>query len=197
MFSSGIRNTIYFGRNPYNYNNTINFIGIASIYQDIDVMHIHPNLEPPDPGTDDIFGNSDNVILTTSNKGVGFANTFFPNGLNTSTSAPTPNLNSFVQCTPAPTQLGDVYTFNTTSGASQNTIISNNKTNIRNLRAGDPTSNSVGIGSFNQASVEIKKQKKSHAVNVWSGKRMRVVAGEDKTGFQAAIDILTDPSYQE
>ncbi len=196
-FSSGIGNTIYFGGNPYNYNNTINFIGIASIYQDVDVMHIHPNLEPPDPGTDDIFGNSSNVILTTSNKGVGFANTFFPNGLNTSTSAPTPNLNSFVQCTPAPTQLGDVYTFNTTSGASQNTIISNNKTNIRNLRAGDPTSNSVGIGSFNQASVEIKKQKKSHAVNTWSGKRMRVVAGEDKTGFQAAIDILTDPSYQE
>ena len=203
-FSSGVGNTIYFGGSgfsspgtPYPANDTIKYIGIASVYQDVVVQHVHPNLEPPDPGTDDIFGNSDNVILTTSNKGVGFANTFFPNGLNTSTSAPTPNLNTFVQCTPAPPKLGEVFTFDTTSGSSQNTTISNNKTIIRNLRAGDPAASSVGIGSFNQASVEIKRQKKSHAVNVWSGKRMRVVAGQDKAGFQAAIEILTDPFYQE
>ena len=203
-FSSGAGNTIFFGGvgfgtpgTAYPPNDNINFIGIASIYQDVDVMHVHPNLEPPDPGTDDVFGNSGNVILTTSNKGTGFANTFFANGLNTSTSSPIPNLDSFVQCTPAPPKLGEVFTFNTTTGSSQNTTISNNKTIIKNLRVGDPASSSVGIGSFNQASVEIKNQKKSHAVNVWSGKRMRVVAGQDKAGFQAAIDILTDPSYQE
>jgi len=196
-FSSGVGNTIYFGGSPYASNQTVNFIGIASIYQDVVVQHVHPNLEPPDPGTDDVFGNSDNVILTSSNKGVGFANTFFPNGLNTSTSAPTPNLNSFVECTPAPPKLGEVYTFNTTSGSSQNTTISNNQTTIKNLRFGDPASSSVGVGSFNQASVEIKKQKRSHAVNTWSGKRNRVVAGQSKAGFQAAIEVLTNPSYQE
>ena len=74
-------------------------------------MHIHPNLEPPDPGTDDIFGNSSNVILTSSNKGVGFANTFYRNGLNTSTSSPTPNLDVFVECTPAPPLMGEVLHF--------------------------------------------------------------------------------------
>ena len=202
--SFGIGNTLFFGGigfgtpgTAYPANDTINFIGIASIYQDVVVQHVHPNLEPPDPGTDDIFGNSDNVILTSSNKGVGFANTFFPNGLNTSTSAPTPNLDSFVECTPAPPKLGEVYTFNTTSGSSQNTTISNNKTTVKDLRYGDPSSSSVGIGSFNQASVEIKKQKKSHAVNTWSGKRNRVVAGQSKAGFQAAIEVLTNPSYQE
>ena len=117
--------------------------------------------------------------------------------MNTSTSSPSPNLDTFVQCTPAPSLMGEVFTFDTTSGASQNTIITNNKTTVRNLRVGDPTSNSVGVGSFNQASVEIKKQKKSHAVNIWSGKRMRVVATQDKAGYQAAIDILSDPSYQD
>ncbi len=196
-FSSGIGNTIYFGGSPYASNQTVNFIGIASIYKDVDVMHVHPNLEPPDPGTDDIFGNSSNVILSQSNKGIGFANTFFPNGLNTSISAPTPNLDSFVQCTPSPPLIGEVFTFNTTSGASQNTTISNNKNTVEDLRVGDPASSSVGVGSFNQAAVDVKRQKKSYAVNTWSGKRMRIVAGEDKSGFQAAIEILTDPSYQE
>ena len=196
-FSSGVGNTVYLGGSAYNNNDGIKYIGVGRIYQDVAVMHIHPKLEPPDPGTDDIFGNSSNVLLTTSNKGVGFANTFYRNGLNTSTSSPTPNLDTFVQCTPAPPLMGEVFTFDTTSGASQNTIITNNKTTVRNLRVGDPTSNSVGVGSFNQASVEIKKQKKSHAVNIWSGKRMRVVATQDKAGYQAAIDILSDPSYQD
>ena len=197
-FSSGIGNTIYFGGSAYASNQTINFIGIASIYKDVDVMHFHPNLEPPDPGTDDIFGDSSNVILTSSNKGIGFANTFFPNGLNTSLTAPIPNLDTFVQCTPSPPLIGEVFTFNTTSGSSQNATISTNKTIVENLRFGILSNiKDVGVGSFNQASVEVKKQKKSHAVNTWSGKRMRVVAGQDKVGFEACIEILTDPSYQD
>ena len=199
-FSAGVGNTIYFGEvgpaNAYNFNDNVNYIGKAKIYQDVNVMHVYPNLEPPNPATDDIFGSSSNVILTSSNKGIGFANTHFPNGLNTSTSSPTPSLDNFVQCSPAPPLMGEVYTFNTTSGSSQYNTINSNRVTIRDLRVGDPSSNSVGIGSFNQASVQIKQQKKSYAVNTWSGKRMRVVASQDKAGYQAAIDILTDPSYQ-
>lgn len=201
-FSSGVGNTLFFGTPgvAYTYNDGISFIGSGEIHEDVDVMHIHPNLEPPDPGTDDVFGNSSNVILTSSNKGIGFANTFFPNGLNTSLTAPTPNLNSFVECTPAPPFIGKVFTFSTTSSPGDSVIVSigNSQKYIENLRVGILANvKDVGVGSFNQASVEIKKQKKSHAINTWSGKRMRVVAGEDKAGFQAAIDILTDPSYQE
>jgi hypothetical protein len=201
-FSSGVGNTIFFGTPgvAYTHNDGVNFIASGEIYEDVDVMHFHPNLEPPDPGVDDIFGNSSNIILTSSNKGIGFANTFFPNGLNTSTSAPSPNLNTFVQSVPEPPFIGKVFTFSTTSSPGDSVIVSigNSQKIIENLRVGVSTNaNDVGVGSFNGASVIVKGQKKSHAVNTWSGKRMRVVAGENKTSFQAAIEILTDPSYQE
>lgn len=61
-FDVGIGNTLYFGPVGtgvgYTGPDTINFIASGKIYNDVDVMHIHPNLEPPDPGTQDIFGGS-------------------------------------------------------------------------------------------------------------------------------------------
>ncbi len=200
-FDVGIGNTLYFGPVGsgvgYTGPDTINFIASGKIYNDVDVMHIHPNLEPPDPGTQDIFGGSKNVILDSSNHGIGFANTFFANGLNTTTSQPIPNLGSFVNSDPAPPLMGEVFTFDTSSGSSQNNTISDKRQIIKDLRMGNSSDpNDVGVGSYNGASVVIKGQKRSHAINTWSGKRMRVVAGEDKASFQAAIDILSDPEFQ-
>ena len=200
-FVTGVGNTLYFGNVGsgvgYTGPDTINFIASGKIYKDVDVMHIHPNLEPPDPGTQDIFGGSKNVILESSNKGIGFANTFYANGLNTTTSQPIPDLGSFVNSDPVPPLIGEVFTFDTSSGSSQNNTISAKKQIIKDLRKGNSSDpNDVGVGSYNGASAVIKNQKRSHAINTWSGKRMRVVAGEDKASFQAAIDILSDPEFQ-
>ena len=56
--------------------------------------------------------------------------------------------------------------------------------------------NSVGVSSYNAAAINIKNLKKQHAIQVWTGKRMRVVATEDKAGFEAAISILSDSAFQ-
>ncbi len=192
-------NTVFIGGKDY-YPTSIEYVGLAHIYEDVDAYHHLPNLEPPNTSTDDIFGSAVNRILTASgigSVGVGFANTFFPNGLNTSLSSPTPSLGVFIQSSPSVSLLGDVYTFNTTSGSSQVSNINAQKQIIKDLRFGVvSTPSDVGIGSFNAASVAIKQQKKSFAVNTWSGKRMRVVANTDKGDFESAIAILTNSSYQ-
>ena len=191
-------NTVFIGGKDY-YPTSISYIGLGEVHQDVDVFHFYPNLEPPDPNVSDIFGSAENRILTSSNKGVGFANTFFPNGLNTSLTASTPVLGVFVQASSSVPAIGDVYTFDTstTAGTTALNTINTERQAIEDLRFGVvSTPTDVGIGSFNAASVVVKGMKKSHAVNTWSGKRMRVVANDDKGGYQAAIQVLTDPTFQ-
>ena len=188
--------TITIGGAEY-YATSIEYIGLGSIFNDIDVFTFYPNLEPPDPNQENPFGNLSNVIVDTSNAGNGIANTFFPNGLNTSTNAPTPSLAEFVQTSTSIPTIGEVYTFNTTSGSSQVSNINAQQQIIKDLRFGVVTdSNDVGVGSFDAAGIIVKTSKKGFAVNTWSGKRMRVVAANDKTGYETAIQILSDPSYQ-
>lgn len=196
-FITGIANTVYLAGIGYSGPNEIQYLGVGEIYNDIDVMHFFPNLEPPDPDIDNIFGNAVNKIVTSSNKGQGIANTFFPNGLNTTTSAPTPTHGSFVTVDTSIPKIGDVFTFNTSSASSNVVTINASRSNIKDLRIGvvsDP--NSVGVSSYNAAAINIKNLKKQHAIQVWTGKRMRVVATEDKAGFEAAISILSDPAFQ-
>ena len=191
-------NTVFIGGQNF-YPTSITYIGLGEVHQDVDVYHFYPNLEPPDPNVDDIFGSAENRILTSSNAGVGFANTFFPNGLNTSLTATTPVLGVFVQASSSVPAIGDVYTFDTSTsgGTTALNTINTERQAIEDLRFGVvSTPTDVGIGSFNSASVQIKDLKKSHAVNTWSGKRMKVVATSDKAGFEAAIQVLTDPTFQ-
>jgi len=189
-------NTITIGGAEY-YATSIEYIGLGNIYNDIDVFTFYPNLEPPDPNQDNPFGNRSTVIVDTSNAGNGIANTFFSNGLSTSTDAPTPILGEFVQTSSSIPTIGEVYTFNTTSGSSQVSNINAQQQIIKDLRFGVVSNSSdVGVGSFDAAAVVVKTNKKGFAVNTWSGKRMRVVAANDKTGYETAIQILSDPSYQ-
>lgn len=193
--SAGL-NTITIGGAEY-YATSIEYIGLGSIYNDIDVFTFYPNLEPPDPNQENLFGNRSTVIVDTSNAGNGIANTFFSNGLSTSTDAPTPIIGEFVQTSTSIPTIGEVYTFNTTSGSSQVSNINAQQQIIKDLRFGVVSnSDDVGVGSFDAAAVVVKTNKKGFAVNTWSGKRMRVVATNDKTGYETAIQILSDPSYQ-
>ena len=190
--------TIIIGGDRY-FATSIEYIAIGELFQDVNVYHKFPNLEPPNPSDDNIFGNAENVILTSSNAGVGFANTFFPNGLNTSLTAPTPVIGVFVQATSTVPAIGDVYTFDTSTsgGTTALNTINTERQAIEDLRFGVvSTPNDVGVSSFNEASVVVKQNKKGYAVNTWSGKRMRIVANNDKGGYQAAIQVLTDPSFQ-
>ena len=194
VFAAGIANTIFFG--PVNVGvaftqpNIAQFIGVGSVYNDIDVFTYFPNLEPPDPSQELIFANQVNLIVDTSNAGDGFANTFFPNGLSTETAAPTPTLGEFVNVSGNIPLIGRVFSFDATTAAgsvAQNTI-NTKRSEIEEIR--------VGIESFNGAAIVTKQQKKAHAINTWSGKRMRVVATNDKVNFEAAIQVLTDPNFQ-
>ena len=188
--------TITIGGAEY-YATSIEYIGLGSIFNDIDVFTFYPNLEPPDPNQENLFGNRSTVIVDTSNAGNGIANTFFSNGLSTSTAAPTPIVGEFVPTSSSIPTIGEVYTFNTTSGSSQVSNINAQQQIIKDLRFGVVSnSDDVGVGSFNAASIVVKTSKKGFAVNTWSGKRMRVVATNDKTGYETAIQILSDPSYQ-
>ena len=191
-------NTVFIGGQDY-YPTSISYIGLGEVHQDVDVFHFYPNLEPPDPNVDDIFGSAENRILTSSNTGVGFANTFFPNGLNTSLTASTPVLGVFVQATSSVPAIGDVYTFDTSTsgGTTALNTINTERQAIEDLRFGVvSTPTDVGVSSFNAASEKVKGLKKAHAVGTWSGKRMRVVATSEKGGYQAAIQVLTDPTFQ-
>jgi len=195
--SSGV-GTITIGGAEY-YATSISYIGLGEVHQDVDVFHFYPNLEPPDPNVDDIFGSAENRILTSSNTGVGFANTFFPNGLNTSLTAPTPVFGVFVQASSSVPAIGDVYTFDTstTGGTTALNTINTERQAIEDLRFGVvSTPNDVGVSSFNSASEQVKGLKKAHAIGTWSGKRMRVVATSEKGGLQAAIQVLSDPTFQ-
>jgi len=191
-------NTVFIGGQDY-YPTSISYVGLGEVHQDVDVYHFYPNLEPPDPNVDDLFGNAENRILTSSTTGVGFANTFFPNGLNTSLTAPTPVLGVFVEASSSVPAIGDVYTFDTSTsgGTTALSTINTERQAIEDLRFGVvSTPNDVGVSSFNSASVQIKEFKKGHAIGTWSGKRMRVVATSEKGGLQAAIQVLTDPTFQ-
>tara|TARA_B100000683_G_scaffold267729_1_gene301863 strand:+ start:1493 stop:2662 length:1170 start_codon:yes stop_codon:yes gene_type:complete len=176
------------------------FIAVADIHDDIDVMHVYPNLEPTvNSNDDDIFGGAKNVILSQSNKGLGIANTFFANGLSTSTSSPVPSLGIFVEIegsSSAVPKRGEVFTFNTASGSSQASAISASRTAIGELRVGTSDPTNVGVTTFNNASRIVKDNKQSFAIHVWSGRRMRQVATNDKASFLTAINILEDSSYQ-
>ena len=191
-------NTVFIGGQNY-YPTSISYIGLGEVHQDVDVYHFYPNLEPPDPNVDDLYGNAENRILTSSTTGVGFANTFFPNGLNTSLTAPTPVLGVFVEASSSVPAIGDVYTFDTSTsgGTTALSTINTERQAIEDLRFGVvSTPNDVGVSSFNSASVQIKNFKIGHAIGTWSGKRMRVVATSEKGGLQAAIQVLTDPTFQ-
>ncbi len=199
----GVGQTVFVNGSPIAINVSplhSDFIGVGDVHDDIDLMHLYPNLEPTvNSDNDDIFGGEKNVILTQSNKGLGIANTFFANGLSTSTSNPVPSLGVFVDVegsTSAVPKKGDVLTFDTTSGSSQASAISASRTAIGELRVGTSDPSDVGITTFNNASRIVKDNKQSFAVHVWSGKRMRQVATNDKAAFQTAINILEDPSYQ-
>jgi len=180
------------------YPTSIEYFALGEIYEDIDVMTAYPNLEPPNPANDDIFGDDYNVIVKSDNAGTGFGNTFFINGLSTSPSQPTPIFGEFVGgLNTNPTKLGEVLTFDTSSASSNASEIAADREAVKILRYGDPSNpESVGVSSYNGAAVIVKKKKQNYAVNTWSGKRSIQDMSDRKNDLLTAIRILEDTNFQ-
>ena len=171
----------------------VNFIAEGEIYDDVVVAHFYPNMEPPDPGQEDIFANPVTKIITSSNLGLGIGNTFYRNGLSTTASQPNPVLGDFVDTDTGVPLKGKVYTFDIS--ASESTTVINNKQEIQTLRIGTGSPQTSAPEFANAAGV-VKEQKQSYAINVWSGERMKVVMNNDKSSFETAIAVLTNPGFQ-
>lgn len=174
----------------------VKYVGEATIYEDVMLSHVYPAVEPTvQPGNDDIFGNATNKIITSSTKGQGIGNTFYQNGLNTTPSSPSPVLGVFVNCDGGVPSIGKVYTFDTSSASSNAASISSKKDEIQTKREGTG-SPQTSVAEFAGAASVVKEQKQSYAVNVWSGERMKVVMNDDKTSYETAIAVLTNPGFQ-
>jgi len=177
---------------------SVKYFGEAELYQDILTTYRYPNMEPPDSGQEDIFANPKVQIVEATpsdNRGLGVANTFFQNGLNTTTSAPTPTLNNFVPVEGSVPFIGKVYTFDTSAASSNASTIDTKRSEIQTLRQGTG-SPSTAVVDFAGAGSIVKEQKQSYAVNVWSGERMKIVMGDEKTSLETAISVLTNPDFQ-
>ena len=203
IFIAGVGNTITFGTPGVGFTQAtaVEYVGMASVFDDVMVVTQFPYIEPTiNIDQDNPLGDRKTVLLTNSNEGIGFANTFFANGLSTSRLAPSPVLDQFVTIEGTTfgkvPLIGDVFAFDTSANTGSATSITDLRTEIGTLRVGTGSGNNIGVTSFQNAAAAVKQQKKGHAVNYWSGKRMDLIAQQDKNTFQTAIDILTDPSYQ-
>ena len=194
--SIGAAGTVYINGVPA-YPTGIEYFALGEIYEDIDVMTAYPNLEPPNPANDQIFGDNYNVIVSHDNAGTGFGNTFFINGLSTSPTSPNPLFGEFVGLNTLPTKKGEVLTFDTSSASSNASEIATDRAEIKILRYGDPSDpESVGVSSYNGAAVIVKKKKQNYAVNTWSGKRSVQNMTDSKNDLLTAIRILEEPNFQ-
>ena len=201
FFIAGVGNTVIFDGALFTHATAVEYVGMASVFDDVMVFTQFPHIEPTiNIDQDNPLGDRKTVLLTNSNEGIGFANTFFANGLSTSRLAPSPVLDQFVTIEGTNfgkvPEIGNVFAFDTSANTGSATSITDLRTEIGTLRVGTGSGNNIGVTSFQNAAAAVKQQKKGHAVNYWSGKRMDLIAQQDKNTFQTAIDILTDPSYQ-
>jgi hypothetical protein len=201
VFAAGVGNTISIVGAAFTTSSAIQYVGMASVFDDIMVFTQFPHLEPTiNINQDNPFDGRKTVLLTNSNEGIGFANTFFANGLSTSKSSPTPTLDQFVVIEGSASGkisfTGDVFAFDTSANTESATSITNLRNEIVTLRVGTGSNNNIGVTSFQNAADAVKQQKKGHAINYWSGKRMDLIAQQDKNTFETAIEILTNPAYQ-
>jgi len=183
----GVGGTVYLGTVPgaglaMTTPSFINYVGTGGVYDDNTIVTFYPDLEPPNISVGSPFSNLQLKILNNSMKGLGVANTFWPNSLT--------GLNvygSFVDCDDPIVKTGDVYAFNTVSGVTvKNTI---------NSLIVDVTANRTGITSYANSSSVIKGYKRGYASNMWAMTKTNSKVTTSVADLEAAIIILSDPAF--
>lgn len=180
--SFGIGATVYLAGIAFTALGSLDYVGSGQVYNDNVIVTYYPDLEPANTSVDNPFADLQLKILSNSTKGIGVANTFYPNSLE---NASNPNGN-FVDSDDSINSIGRVYAFNTISGSTQ-------KSNIDNLIV-SVTSGRSGITSYNNGSSTIKGYKKGASVNIWSLEKTDVDIQATINTNNAAIGILKDPA---
>ena len=158
---------------------SIDVVGVGSLFEDLTIVKQYPNLEPVNTNISSPFINVQYNELTTSNDGLGIANTFFQNGVDTGAGgSPLFSQSNFI---------GTVFAFSTTANAGAATSIFNIEPEIDSLR--------TGIGSDQSSTNIVKDFKVGYAVNVWTFEKNVSVAQSRITDLNNVIGILTDPTY--
>ena len=204
--SFDVNNTI----TPYATPDSIQFVGIASVYRDIAVSYCYPNIEPNiNSSTDFPYANAVTKILTDSVAGQGIGATFYPNALsvNPEQGIDLPEYNKFVDVKDgiqSTAFIGNVYAFDG-SGIDNDTEILEIRNDIEALRDGfyPPNTNNPeggvypsetpdpdGLPSLMASADKLKPLKQEMAINVWAGERNLENMNTKKTVSLDVIETL-------
>ena len=154
------------------------YTGMTKIREDVVMVTKYPNLEPPNADKDNPWEGDTYPLLDSSTNGVGYAQTFFKNAIDTGAGG-NPTIG-------AAQNYGKVYTFDTTSASSVNTQIDTLDNEVVTIRS--------GIVSYMATSNVIKPIKISYSVNIWSYERGNKLMIEQNERYNQAILVLNDPS---
>ena len=147
--------------------NQIRFAGLGEINNDAITVSVYPNLEPVNTSVNSPFEGETTQALGAGNTGLGFLNTFSPNG---------------------GTFIGTVFAFQSSGAPDESSTI----TTLRNEIT---TTLRPGITSFTDTVNIIKPYKNSFAINVWSLSKSNVQNTATIAGLNTAISILSDPQF--
>jgi len=189
-FSIGLGATVYVAGVAFTSNSLTNYAGIGTMYKDIIISERFPNLEPPNPSSDNPSGNPQYNILSGSTNGVGAALTFHPNCINGA-------YDDFVYSDDTLPVLGTVLAFDGTSNSSGLSSITSLRAEIKSLRGinSSDSNNRTGISSFVGAGSTVRTRKTGFARNMWSLERSKVQGATQISNNNTAISILSDPAF--
>ena len=155
---------------------SIQYVGVGEVYQDIVAVSSFPNLEPPDPNAESPLAGGQTISLSGSNKGVGVSNTSYPGGLVGG------SFGNLADVQGGLTRLDDVLAFDTSSGSGAASAISADRTTIGGFRD--------TINTQSQNGSTIKNLKKEYAINIWMLENSGANNQDSKTQYQGAITVL-------
>ncbi len=157
---------------------TLNYTGMTKVREDVTMVTSYPNLEPPNDSVDNPYSGDTYPLLNSSTNGVGYAQTFFKNAIDTGAGG-SPTIGGA-------SNYGKVYTFDTSSASDVNTSIDDLDDEVVTLRS--------GMVSYTSSSNVLKPVKIGYAVNIWSYDRGNSIVGDINADYQSTINILNDPA---
>ena len=162
----------------YERSDSLAYTGMTKIREDVTMVTSYPNLEPPNDSVDNPYSGDTYPLLDSSTNGVGYAQTFFKNAIDTGAGG-SPTIGGA-------SNYGKVYTFDTSSASSVNSSIDTLDNEVVTLRS--------GMVSYTSSTNIIKPIKIGYAVNIWSYDRGNNGVSSKNDEYENAINVLNDPT---